>query len=419
MLINDKRLIKNFIKSWNKFPTFIVYFFCFSPYLFAQLPDSTLPLNDLGTGYYKNFQGGLYPNGSNNIPSVHLADGLSFSNSVIALDTNGIQSITGNIVLLSIGMSNATQEFSVFKAIADTFRLKNPILKIIDGAQGGQTASIITDPKANFWTVVNQRLSQAGSSPKQVQVCWLKEANANPKDAFPIHAQIMQSQLETIVRNLKVAYPNLKIIYLSSRTYGGYATTQLNPEPYAYETAFAVKWLIEKQIAGDSSLFYKGLKINAPWLAWGPYLWANGTNPRSDGLAWLKTDFVTSDYTHPSNDGRLKVANLLLNFFSNDSTSKGWFLKNETSYVEKSVKSEGLNLRADILNQSIEFNLPRQSYVRIELWDLLGARGNVVFDGMLDAGMNNIPYRESESLSGIELIILKLNNEVHVMKILL
>mgnify|MGYP003332739846 CR=1 FL=1 len=34
---------------------------------------------------------------------------------------------------------------------------------------------------------------------------------------------------------------DLRIAYLGSRTYGGYATTPLNPEPHAYEGAFAVR----------------------------------------------------------------------------------------------------------------------------------------------------------------------------------
>ena len=34
-------------------------------------------------------------------------------------------------------------------------------------------------------------------------------------------------------------------MFLQSRTYGGYATTNENPDPYAYEYGFATKWLIQ------------------------------------------------------------------------------------------------------------------------------------------------------------------------------
>jgi hypothetical protein len=64
-------------------------------------------------------------------------------------------------------------------------------------------------------------------------------------------------------------FPNLRLVYVSSRIYAGYASSDLNPELYSYQGAFAVKWLIEKQMGG------------APWIAWGPYLWADGAIPRA------------------------------------------------------------------------------------------------------------------------------------------
>lgn len=64
--------------------------------------------------------------------------------------------------------------------------------------------------------------------------------------------------------------------------------------------------------------------VKAPWLAWGPYMWADGTTPRSDGLTWVCSDFQ-SDGTHPASSARQKVAQMLLNFFKSDSTTT-WFL---------------------------------------------------------------------------------------------
>jgi hypothetical protein len=76
--------------------------------------------------------------------------------------------------------------------------------------------------------------------------------------------------------------------YLSSRTYGGWAKTRLNPEPYAYESGFSVKWLIEQQLKGEPALNYDPAKgeVKVPWLSWGPYLWARGTDKRSDGFSY-------------------------------------------------------------------------------------------------------------------------------------
>jgi lysophospholipase L1-like esterase len=67
-------------------------------------------------------------------------------------------------------------------------------------------------------------------------------------------------------------------------------------------------------------------QVKAPLLLWGPYLWADGVKPRSDGLVWKRED-LAGDGTHPSASGRRKVAQLLLDFFKNDDLAKGWFGK--------------------------------------------------------------------------------------------
>lgn len=46
-------------------------------------------------------------------------------------------------------------------------------------------------------------------------------------------------------------FPNLRIAYLGSRIYAGYASSPRNPEPYAYEGAFAARRLILAQPAAD------------------------------------------------------------------------------------------------------------------------------------------------------------------------
>jgi hypothetical protein len=298
-------------------------------------PDSlfaAVPLTEMRESLYKNYPGGLYPNASNERPQQHNAKGIELAKEIMPLNSQGIpDNVNGKIVLLSVGMSNCTQEYSRFKAIADTFKQKNPKLVIVDGAQGGQTASIIKSPDANFWKIIDTaKLPQNKVTKNQVQAIWLKEANHTPTQAFPVHANMLRDDLKAITKILIGKYPNLKLVYLSCRTFGGYATSTLNPEPYAYESGFSVKWLIEQQISGDTSLAFEGTNPQAPWLAWGPYIWGNGPNPRQDnGLIWLRDDF-SSDGTHPSDKGRLKVANMLLDFFRTDETTKPWFLANPT-----------------------------------------------------------------------------------------
>lgn len=70
--------------------------------------------------------------------------------------------------------------------------------------------------------------------------------------------------------------------------------------------------------------------VKAPWVACGPYMWANGLTPRSDGLTWVCSDFQ-SDGTHPSiPQGQMKVGSMLLNFFSSDPTTISWFVNGGT-----------------------------------------------------------------------------------------
>ncbi len=291
------------------------------------------PLPELGEEKYQGFEGGLYPGGKNERPAYHEAAGVALARKVQPLNAEGRPDTHGKIVLLSVGMSNTTQEFFIFKQMADPHREKNPHLVIVDGAQGGMSAGRIVDPDDNasgthYWTTVDERLKEAKVTRAQVQVAWIKQADPGPTQGFPRYAQKLQSELATIVRLMHSRFPNLKIVYLSSRTYGGYAKSRLNPEPYAYESGFSVKWLIEQQIKGEGNLNFnpqKG-KVVAPWLSWGPYLWANGKKKNADGLSYEESDFGP-DGTHPSASGRRKVAEQLLNVLRTDTTAQPWFLK--------------------------------------------------------------------------------------------
>ncbi len=274
------------------------------------------PLIDLGTGKYHGYQGGLYPGGKNAPSKAYLKKGLAYAKLVKPRDASGKAASDGKVVLLSVGMSNTTQEFSEFLRESAAVK-KDSHLVIVDGAQGGQDAEIVKDPEANFWRVLDRRLTAAGVTGAQVQTVWLKEAISRPTETFPADAKRLQADLHAIVTLMGSRFPNLRLVYVSSRTYGGYATTPLNPEPYAYQSGFAVKWLVQERIQGRLE--------GRPWVGWGPYLWTNGAKGRSDGLTWTCADVRPADGTHPSPSGQQKVAQLLLRFFTTNSTAKPWF----------------------------------------------------------------------------------------------
>ena len=328
---------------------------------FAQ-PHNT-PLNDLGSGMYRGYMGGLYPGGLNSPPAAHAAAAQQFANSLVARDAAGNPNPNGKILLVTIGMSNTNQESSPFERQEDLNVGRNGRVIVINGAVGGQTASGIRNPAAGYWQIVMDRISAMGATPAQVQAVWLKEANANPPNDFPGHAIQLRDDLKAVAQVLHDKFPNLHLCYCSSRIYGGYATTTLNPEPQAYEGGFSFQWLIAGQIAGDADLNYDPTRgvVRAPLLLWGPYLWADGTTPRSDGLIWVPGDFE-SDGTHPAPSGEQKVANLLSTFFAAEQTVSPWYSArpgialasvsaNADSYVRSDAPSSNFGTQTQLLTQ--------------------------------------------------------------------
>jgi hypothetical protein len=290
-----------------------------------------VPLTELGTAKYKGEDGGLYGGGKNEPPAVHAAAARKQGVEIMPRDADGKPAKDGKIGVLSVGMSNTTMEYSAFKRLAEGDPEISPKVVLVDGAQGGKTAMVWARPDAPVWQEVEARLQRAGVTPQQVQVVWIKQAEAGPSrlGEFPAHAQVLETHLVSILNLLHQKFPNLRIAYLSSRIYAGLATTPLNPEPYAYESAFAVRWVIRDQINGKPELNCDPARgeVKSPLVLWGPYLWADGTRPRKgDGLVWHKQDLSPRDGTHPAMpEGARKVAKLLLTFLKADPFAKRWF----------------------------------------------------------------------------------------------
>ena len=313
-----------------------------------------IPLIDLPS-YFK-IRGGLYPNGLNQPPADHDSAARAARNRIRALDVNGDESPFGKYVLISIGMSNTSQEWCsqasgppcaawtfMGRAAADPAVNKNSLV-IVNGAADGQDAPAWTSPASpNYDRIKAGRLAPLGLSENQVEVAWVKLDDAKASRSLPADsadAYVYLSNLGQVLRTLRIRYPNLLIVFLSSRSYGGYAsgigaTTDLTSEPYSYEESFSVKWAIESQInemrglpadPRAGSLDYA--KKAAPVILWGPYLWSDGATPRSDGFSWNRTDFE-EDGMHPSQSGESKVALALLEFFKNSPYSKCWFVANQ------------------------------------------------------------------------------------------
>lgn len=317
----------------------------------ARAADSigAIPLNDLGGGTYKGFTGGLYPSGSNAIPAAHLTAGMQRRSEIRRLNAAGQPSATGKIAFISVGISNTSQEFcatlGTTKCKSWTFmgqaardpQVNHNSLRLVNGAQGGADALTWEASTAQNYARLQTRLLDSSLTERQVQVAWVKLANSQAAPYLPdpnADAYVLERRLGNVLRAMKVRYPNLKQVFLSSRTYGGYSGTGPKGDPKAYEMGFAVKWLVKAQIDqinnGGTQVDPRAGNLNynsgaAPWIAWGPYLWADGINPRSDGLTWQRSDFQ-DDGIHPSASGETKVANMLMTFFKTSQLTSSWFL---------------------------------------------------------------------------------------------
>jgi hypothetical protein len=276
---------------------------------------------------YKGEDGGLYGGGMNEPPKAHQMAAQEALKKITPLDAQGKPAKDGKIVFISLGMSNTAGEFAMFKEIADRDAQKSPDVLLVNCAIGGAGVSSWAKRGSGTWMKVAERLKEAKVPPEQVQVAWIKHAEPGPMpDTAPLqYAKKVKDDIAASLAITRSTFPNLRVAYLSSRIYGGYniaGIRRVNPEPFAYETAFSVRWVIQDQINSEK----KG-PVDGPVLLWGPYLWADGVTPRkSDKLTWERKD-LGEDGVHPSKVGGQKVANLLLEFFKNDPGAQSWFVK--------------------------------------------------------------------------------------------
>lgn len=241
-----------------------------------------VPLDDMtATDRYQGQDGGLYGAGQNLPPKAHLQAAQQELARILPLDAAGRPAPDGKIVLLSMGMSNTTMEFSRFKRLAEQDEAKARAVVFVDGAHGAMSAISWAgqkpDPRQpDVWKVVEERLRNAGVTAQQVQVAWIKHARKiTPQlGGFPAHAEELKANIIASLQLARQRYPNLRVAYLSSRTYAGYARISICPEPFAYQGAFAVRWVIQAQINGDKQLNFDPARgeVKAPLLLWGPYL---------------------------------------------------------------------------------------------------------------------------------------------------
>jgi hypothetical protein len=221
------------------------------------------------------------------------------------------------------------------KAAADP-AINRSTLVIVNGAADSlDIATWMSPASPNYDRIKVGRLNPLGLSENQVQAIWLnveipRGSVGLPSDSADVYGVV--TSVAQVARTLKIRYPMLQLLFVTSPIFGGYSAADSAHEPYNYEAGFAVKWVIESQLAEmrneapnprAGSLSY--VKKTAPVIVWGPYLWSNGNSPRTDAFQWDRIDFKT-DGIHLSQTGETKMATVLLEFFRTSLYTRCWFL---------------------------------------------------------------------------------------------
>ncbi len=284
------------------------------------------PLDDLAGASYLGFEGGLYPGATNAIPADHLRAGRTIAERLEPLGPDGQPAADGIVGFAAIGFSFTHQVFEVFQQLAQDDAEMAPRLVAIDATWRGRNLEDLRDPANDYWTEgVPQRLAEAGVTAAQIQVVWIMEGEREMPAAFPDHVDLIADDWTALLHNLLADLPNVKLAYLTPVHWQGYAWFAPDEEPSYFEQGFAVREVIARQLAGAPELQWDpelGPCV-APWIAWGPYFWSDGSEPRSDGLH-LDCDDYSWDGSHLDVSGQQVLGARLRHFVKADPACTRW-----------------------------------------------------------------------------------------------
>lgn len=303
-----------------------------NPNNIAATTDTTnTPINDLGTGTFNGYVGGLYPEGLNNATGIYATDLLKTCRNIAPLDTFGNPSVTnGNIEFISLGWSIGGQNMKVLKQKTAGNPLTNPKLFLQNFSLGAEQARLnnIMNSDAPYWNHVAKKLKDLNTSFRQVQVIYLDTEDSSKVIGFPGRPLLVKNDLENCFRTLQQKFPNVKLVYLVGRTttYGKNHVHDFNAEPNPYYFGWAVKWAIEDQINGVQGTEYKGPHKVSPIITWGFYEWATSTPRTTDGFKWTE-DLMNDDGLHPNDIGHDTLMTRFQNFLLTDRFAKQWYAK--------------------------------------------------------------------------------------------
>lgn len=215
----------------------------------------------------------------------------------------------GTIVLLCIGMSNASMTATALIRLANS--MKSPRVKIVNACQFGQDLAILSDPNSAYWqSWVPSKLAQAGVTAAQVGAIWCMEGCKKPTSSSEI-----QRMWGEVYKLCFAKYVNARQLLVDAVNYMGYSEQADLSEPGGYEQGVALRdWVV-------------GVGVQTRLVtAWGAYLWCDGEEFRRDGFNWMCPQDVMADGVHPSNPiGAEKLALAVLTRLTTMTETAVWF----------------------------------------------------------------------------------------------
>ncbi|MCA1735464.1 MAG: hypothetical protein LC739_04930, partial [Actinobacteria bacterium] len=218
----------------------------------AGTATGLVPLIDLGSNEYEGQPDGLYPGGSNEIPTQYLKSGLEQAQAIAPRDSDGASDPHGRIGLVSIGVSNTRAEFGRFIELAQSNKRLNPALVIVNGAKGSRALDEwAIGPDANPRRNLDEDFQRWGLSAPQVQVAWIKAPDRTRGAVSIDDLSLENERLSAVLDTMAGKFLNLALAFLSSRIYAGYGDADTE-EPKAHQHGFTVKSLVEDYIGGGA-----------------------------------------------------------------------------------------------------------------------------------------------------------------------
>lgn len=284
-----------------------------------EIPQGTgnIPLNDPDLFTWNGEQSGLYPWGNEMISNAYESKYQSVSESIHPSSFSGLRTSHPKVVVLTIGGSTPAIMFEGFVHAQQNDPGFGADLLFINGGQNAMDFSDLLDPNTNYWNNLEALLNTHAATPEDVQVMFCIEDNLRSLDTTFSRATLLKNNYAQLMDIIRTHYPNCKLFLAADRGYSGYTDDPHHDEPIGYLNGWGVKLFVADYI--------NGVLPEYPVVNWLDYYWADGENPRWDGLTYSQSDFSGPAYVHLHQDKADALAETTHEKLKADPAASNWY----------------------------------------------------------------------------------------------